>query len=362
MTTTSSRLLAALVSVGVIVAACGGSDDAESTDTAPAATEALDTDPVDTGPVETDPVDTGPVDTDPVDTAPTEESTTTVEEPPPTAEPVTRLDDEVVVALGANVWPIVGDLLALGIEPDAIVRNETSQGRPDYLDDPFGDVIDQATDIPVVLTALNAEELAAVGGTVLAAPSAFEPVIPPELLDLYETVIFTDLFDWRTSLEAIVDGIGEDQAVLDEFDALYADRLADVAAAIGPDVAELTFSFWSAGADGTATVFPTTGPGAKVLLDLGLTPIPLMPTEPGNAILSLEEVDQLDADVVFFSDRSSTPVEDLGSLPIWATTGAQQDGRVFEVSNAWNQGGWFDTLSVFDDLEAIFADFEPPAG
>lgn len=73
--------------------------------------------------------------------------------------------------------------------------------------------------------------------------------------------------------------------------------------------------------------------------------------------VSLETIDQIDADLVFYSSRSALPFAELDSIPTWSVTDAQRDGRVWEVSNAWNQSGWFGTLSVIDDLAVIAEEY-----
>ncbi|MEL6893908.1 MAG: hypothetical protein AAFP84_20125 [Actinomycetota bacterium] len=269
------------------------------------------------------------------------------------------VEDSIVVAFGSNVWPVVEDLLVVGIAPDVIVRNEGSQDAPAYLIERFGEEIGAAAIMEMNLLNPSIEAFAAIGGDVLAVPREFEPFLPAELVDLFDLVVFTKLDDWRLSVGTIVDTTGADAEILDELEAVYAARVAEVQAATALDLASLSISTFAINGE-QASPDSRQGPGARAAIALGLQPIEVMLDVPNreNPSLSLEELTSLDADLVFYNVRSQTELDELLADPLWQQTSAFANETTYPGVSEWRQSGFLGTLFVLDELEAALLDVE----
>ncbi|MEM1332210.1 MAG: ABC transporter substrate-binding protein [Actinomycetota bacterium] len=387
MTPSAPRPWSALVAALVLaVAACGSDDsstvdDASDTASASVADEPAESEP-DPAPEPEPENETEPeaepeseIEPEPEPEAEPEPETEpeTESEPEPEPEPETepeseapaeltrpaQLDGEVVVAFGSNVWPVVEDLLVVGIAPDVIVRNEGSQDAPAYLTDRFGDEIAAAEMFEMNLLNPSIETFAAVGGDVLAVPREFEPFLTAELLDLFDTVVFTKLDDWRVSVGSVVENTGADPSILDALEAEYDARVTEVQAATSLDLASLSLSVF---AINNVQVSPDSrnSPGAAAAVDVGLRPVDAMQDVPTreNPLLSLEEITQMDADLVFFNVRSTISLDELEQDPLWQTTDAFANGTVYPGVSEWRQAGFLGTMTVFDELERALLDYE----
>ena len=389
------RTLCVLLPLAVLVGACGSDEDSAS-DTAlgtasPPATdaEAVDGEREEPSSAEagsaTDAIETDATATDAA-TEPAESTTTTVEEPAaeeasatsapaesdestdaeepavgavPDRDRPASLEGQTVNAFGSNVWPVVEDLLVVGIAPDVIVRNEGSQDAPGYLTDRYGDEIAAAELMEMNLLQPSVEAFAAVGGDVLAVPGEFEPFLPADLLALFDTVIFTRLDDWRTSVGSIVENAGADPEILNELDEVYEARVVEVQSATGLDTSSLTISTFSINGE---QVVPDSrrGPGVTAAIDVGLQPVDVMQDVPNREQqgLSLEEITQLDADLVFYNVRSQEGLDELLRNPLWQQTSAFANETPYPGVSEWRQSGYLGTLSVLNELEAALIDYE----
>ncbi|MEM9204568.1 MAG: hypothetical protein AAGC53_23240 [Actinomycetota bacterium] len=261
--------------------------------------------------------------------------------------------------MGSNVWPVVEDLLVVGIVPDFIIRNEGSQDVPVYLDAAYGDEIASIESYEMNILAPNLELFLSLGAEVLVAPIEFQPFLPEDLMEPFDQIIFTQLDNWRASVGRVVEGSGADPSILDDLDARYLARVAEVQGATSLDLPSLTISTF---ASNNGQVFPDSrqGPGMRAAIDVGLTPVAIAEDVPNREQpgVSLEEILQVDADLVFYNVRSQLTAEELAENALWQTGVAARNDTVYPGVSEWRQGGFFGTLFVLDELEAALLDYE----
>ncbi|MEM9034693.1 MAG: hypothetical protein AAGD18_08900 [Actinomycetota bacterium] len=290
-------------------------------------------------------------------------STSTPEAAPTTVAGIPPLfAGERVVAIGSNVWPIVGDLLALGVTPVAIYSQLGNQEQPDYLTEAYGDVL---ADVPVTLvslTELNPEELATLDADRVVMPAFFEAVIGgnPIFTELLgDGAVYVEVQDWRSSLGTIAEagGIDADVAIAD-LEAVYETRVAEIAASLDYDPAEVVFNTFQWNEDGTYLAAFSELPIVQIVSELGFQLHPSLGATGPTPPQSQETVTDMDADLVFVQVRN-VDFDSLPDDPLWSTTSVAATGNVFERFQFGQQAGWLETLELLDQLAEELPRYSP---
>ncbi|MEM7141369.1 MAG: hypothetical protein AAF548_10085 [Actinomycetota bacterium] len=323
------RLLGAFVALLMLAAACSSSDTGETT--APVTV--------------TEPTTTTVDDTEPDEDIP---APTTIPDAPAVFE------GERVVAIGSNVWPIVGDLLSLGVTPVAIYSQLGNQEQPAYITEAYGA---QLADVPVSyinLTELSPEEILLLEPDRVVMPDFFENLIATS--DVWQTVlengdnaIFIPVRNWQGSLGALAAAAGTDaDASIADLQTQYDARVAAIADSLDYDPAEVLFNTFQWNEDGTYIPTLRDAPIVQIAEELGFQLHPLLRDESGVP-LSLETVRDMDADLVFIQVRN-IDFASSSTDPLWSTTEVAASGNVFQRFQFGQQAGWLETLELLDLL------------
>ena len=343
-----------LTLAGLLVAACGSDDDADSAavDTA-GATVVAGSEPPTAEPVSTDAVTTeAPVESE----APTTEAETTTTVPQPHVVVHAMGETEVP---GAPTRVVVLDssfldaAIALGVPPIAATEGVSGSGLPAYL----GDVTD---DIELVglTTEPNLEQIAALDPDLILGAKVRHEALYPQLSQIAPTVFSeTSGSNWKDQVTLTGDALNRSadaEALLADFD--------ERAAAVGESI----------GAAGQTAVIirfipgqirlygPTTFSGSVLtqvgfdLGDKGYDPAV------GMALISSEQIDMIDTDVIFATnpdaESAGAVVTDRGTVEsLWATLPAVQSGNEFDIlDSTWMTGiGVIGANAILDDLETF---------
>ncbi len=279
-------------------------------------------------------------------------------------------DPQRIVALSE---PTLDGLLALGIEPVATTAGRGQGGLPSYL-------AERASGIESVgiLGQPRIEKVAALAPDLILADgtSIQDEAIMDKLSRIAPTVYVSETGqDWRTAFEALADvtGRADDGArLLDEFDA----RIADIRGRLG-DNADAQISIVRWGGIGLPAVILQELAASRTIAALGLRRPPAQDREGDghSEPVSLENIDQLDGDWIFFGALgnggasggvSDTPadlaaarqaIEWAEDTPGFTRLKAHRAGHIVPVDgSAWTSaGGYLAEQVVLDDVERALA-------
>ena len=346
------RAALGVLTVGLVLAACGSDDDntaGTTSDATPAATETVNTEPASTDVVATEPV---------VTDAPTTIAATTTTAPQPHA--VTHAMGTTEVP-GAPARVVVLDssfldaAIALGLPPIAATEGVAGSGLPAYLGD-------ATTDIELVglTTEPNLEQIAALQPDLILGAKVRHEALYDQLSQIAPTVFSESSgTDWKSQVTLTGDALNRSA----EADALLA-TFADRAAAVGEEI----------GAAGKTAVIVRFIPGqnrlygpatfsGSVLSEVGFD-LGDKGYDPsvGMALISAEQIDMLDSDVIFATnpdgESGGAIVTDRGTVQsLWATLPAVQAGNQFDIlDSTWMTGiGVLGANEILDDLQTFSA-------
>ncbi|MEM9203742.1 MAG: hypothetical protein AAGC53_19035 [Actinomycetota bacterium] len=346
-----NRLLTLLLTVTLIASACSGADEAtapvddESSSTVSASgtaasqsTSASASEPTD------DPTTTtaAPADDEPA--------------PAPTTIPDAPVifDGERIVAIGSNVWPIVGDLLSVGVTPVAIYSQLGNQEQPDYITEAYGE---QLADVPVTylnIAEISPEDILQLAPDRVVMPEFFRNLINAnpvwsEVLAEDGAAVYIPVRNWQGSLGALADAAGESaDGAIAELQVIYDDRIAAIAASLDYDPTSVRFNTFQWNEDGTYLPTLADAPIVQIARELGFE-IHESLSPDISPPLSQETVTDMDADIVFIQVRN-VEFDTLSTDPLWSLTGAAQRGNTFERFQFGQQAGWLETLELLDLL------------
>ncbi|MEM9467197.1 MAG: ABC transporter substrate-binding protein [Actinomycetota bacterium] len=300
------------------------------------------------------------------DTAPETASEPTEDpEPAPTTIPAAPpvFEGERVVAIGSNVWPIVGDLLSLGVTPVAIYSQLGNQEQPDYITEAYGEVL---ADVPVTylnIAEISPEEILLLQPDRVVMPDFFEALITvdpvwSEALSTDDAAIYIPVRNWQGSLGVLSEAAGTNaDAAIAELQATYDARIAQIAASLDYDPAEVLFNTFQWNEDGTYLPTLRDAPIVQIADELGFQIHPSLVVENGPP-LSQETVTEMDADLVFIQVRN-VDFDSLATDPLWSLTEAGRTGNTFERFQFGQQAGWLETLELLDLLAAELPRYQP---
>jgi iron complex transport system substrate-binding protein len=350
---TRSSWLAVVALCALLVGACGGSDDAAPAATDPTSSAAPATD----APLVTTPATDSPVVT---------EAPTTTAGPITTAAPTTTISTRphrVEHAMGSTEVPgeplrvVVLDssfldaAIALGLPPVGATEGVVGRGLPAYLP---ADVV-ASIELVGDTTNPNLEVIAAMQPDLIIGAKVRHEALYQSLSQIAPTVFsessgtnWTDQV--RLTAEAL-NRVDQGEQLLNDFAA----RATAVGQTIGAD--GLTATVVRFLPDQTRLYGPETFSGSVLtavgfdLGDKGFDPNYSM------AIISLEQVALVDADVLFtttYADEGSARPEFEG---LWGTLQAVQNGHQFDIADdTWMTGiGVIGANLILDDLEAWLA-------
>jgi iron complex transport system substrate-binding protein len=319
----TARVLAFVLGLALLVAACGDDAAAPTTDAVP---------------------------------------TTTVPGATTTTSAAPAGPHEVVHAMGTTEVPgdpqrvVVLDssfldaAVALGVQPIGATEAAEGEGLPPYLRDELG------PDVQIVglITTPNLEAVAAAQPDLILGAKVRHEAIYEQLSQIAPTV-FTESSgtNWRTGLMVTADAFGkvdEAEALLAELDA----RAAEVGEAVG--AAGKTASIVRFVPDQIRLYGPDTFSGSVVSLvgfDLGEKGFDANPYS--MAMISPEQLGIADADVIFATNRTVDAAGFAAVEPLWNALPAVVDGRQFDVEDdEWMLGiGVIGAHIILDDIEAL---------
>ncbi|MEM8707906.1 MAG: hypothetical protein AAGE98_15685, partial [Actinomycetota bacterium] len=291
------------------------------------------------------------------DDAASEPAPTTVPQAPPVFE------GERVVAIGSNVWPIVGDLLALGVTPVAIYSQLGNQEMPDYIAGPYGDQLADTEITYLNIVEISPEEILLLQPDRVVMPEFFRGLVQTnpvwsEVLAEEDNAVFTPVLNWQASLGTIAAAAGESaDATVAELQAIYDARIAELAASLPYDPADVLFNTFQWNEDGTYLPTRQDAPIVQVAEQLGFQIHPSLVPENGPP-LSQETVTEMDADLVFIQVRN-VEFESLATDPLWSLTQSGQTRNTFERVQFGQQAGWLETLELLDLLAEELPRYQP---
>lgn len=270
----------------------------------------------------------------------------------------------------AVLWrPTLAAVVELGFEPVAT------------LGDPADPAADLATNLPadydvsslsIVGTGtgndISVEKLAAAEPDLIigaSTPNGDFDALLPKLTDIAPTALLSweGTGSWRTHVEDVAEILGatdEAKQVADD----YQTRVEEVQAAVG-DPAGTTVSLVRIQSPQELRFeSPQSFPG-QVIADLGFArPDPQTTPDEGKDFtsVSLEHLDQADADVIFVlpndgDGQAQANLDEVQSNPLWATLGAVANDAVHVVEYAyWGASNYYGAHRILDDVEAAFGD------
>lgn len=279
-------------------------------------------------------------------------------------------DPKRIVALSE---PTLDGLLALGIEPVATTAGRGQGGLPSYL-------AQRAAGIESVgiLGQPKIEKVAALAPDLILADgtSIQDGAIMDKLARIAPTVYVSETgADWRDAFTTLADVVGraeDGERLLEEFDA----RVADIRGRLGENAgAEISIVRW--GGIGLPAVILKELAASRTLEALGLRRPPAQDREgEGHSQpISLENIDQLDGDWMFFGalgnggaaggvadtpadvEAARQAIEWAEDTPGFTRLKAYRAGHIVPVDgSAWTSaGGYLAEQVVLDDVERTLA-------
>lgn len=337
------RALAVALTALLVASACGGSSADGDETASSAAASASTADATETADDES---------------AEVEPTTSTVPEAPAVFE------GERVVAIGSNVWPIVGDLLSLGVTPVAIYSQVGNQEQPDYLTDAYGEQLAGVEVKLVNLAEINPEEILLLEPDRVVMPEFFQALVAGNevwnsVLADGDAAVYVPVRNWQGSLGALAAAAGTTaDATVAELQTTYDERVAEIAASLDYDPSELTFNTFQWNEDDTYLPTLIDAPIVRVADELGFQLHPSL-TADITPPQSQETVTDMDADLVFIQVRN-VEFASVVADPLWSTTTVAASGNVFERFQFGQQAGWLETVELLDLLAVELPRYQAP--
>ncbi|MEM8620454.1 MAG: iron-siderophore ABC transporter substrate-binding protein [Actinomycetota bacterium] len=359
------RRLGGLVLIAALVGgtACSGdSDSAESSSPTTSGTITVTPTTDDTTPATTD----GSVSSDP--TAPPSSNTVDTTTPATTAAVFPRSVDDALGTVDIEAAPqtvvvldqsLLDAAFALGLE---VVGYTTFMDPDGDIDELYGDARDEyAATAEWVgdLTSPNLERIAQIDPDMILTSAVRHQDIRDELSAIAPTIMSESAgAGWKDTIRLVGEATGT-EAQADAALADYEARASALGEAIevqagDPLVSVIRF------VDVIRLYNPLSFSGT-VLTDVGLSrPESQRSTDDFITIISPEEIDQADGDVLIYAVFDNAEVEEgVGQLlanPLWETLGAVQSDQVYRVAdNEWMSGvGLFGAEAILRDLADIF--------
>lgn len=177
---------------------------------------------------------------------------------------------------------------------------------------------------------------------ILGSKQRYEAIYP-QLSEIAPTVLTQSLrVPWQENFNLHADALGrttEAETLLAAYDA----QVADVQAALGDSLNTLTVSIIRF-RPGQVRLYLKSSYIGYILQDVGLQRPPSQDQDVFSAEISIEEMQQADADYIFVTgyDVEDSERETFLNSPMWQTLGAVQSGRVIDV----NDDTWIAGLGV----------------
>jgi iron complex transport system substrate-binding protein len=163
--------------------------------------------------------------------------------------------------------------------------------------------------------------------------------------------------DWRAAVRAVAGVLGRDadgERFITETDAEIAE-LAERTSALGGVDVVVAEQF-----EGQFTVYQEgSGPGVQLLDELGVSRTEAtlsLPNDGGFSPISIERIDLLDGDLLFFNRTYSDP--DLDDDPLWSALPVVAEGRVIDVGSHWTYGSALAVGAVLADVRRGLEELE----
>jgi iron complex transport system substrate-binding protein len=259
----------------------------------------------------------------------------------------------------------VEELAALGITPIAVLYEIEKQLLPESF-----------AQIPVIGNesgAPNLEKLLALKPDLILGVDWAMGEVYAELSQIAPSVVVPrpSFAVWKDALRFTADVVGRSEKA-EELLAGYDQRVAEVRDAIGPEqLANTEVTAFRPYGDGSAFLIWIDRSFCDVIMaDVGIR----RPEAQREALpegeeriddLSLEMIPLLDADVIFMSepwnDETAAFMTTLEANPLFQQLRAVQAGRVYPASFAWNEGSILSAHHVLDDLETHLGGVATPA-
>ncbi|RBY80936.1 iron-siderophore ABC transporter substrate-binding protein [Geodermatophilus sp. TF02-6] len=254
-----------------------------------------------------------------------------------------------VIALAESALDVA---LSVGVTPVGTTASRGGDAPPGYLGG-------AAADIPVVATVAepNLEAVLQAEPDLILAAAGLEQAQYDALAAIAPTVVpeTPERGDWQAPLHAYAEALGADDELTGKLDAV-ADRAAALA---GTGVLRGSAAVVRWAANGPVLMNATTMPGS-LLQAAGAEPLQAavdLGTRPHSDPLSLENLDQVDADRLFlaaFGAQGGAALEAARSQPAFSRLTAVQGGTATEVDGSvWSSAsGPIAADLVMDDVEA----------
>jgi iron complex transport system substrate-binding protein len=246
--------------------------------------------------------------------------------------------------------PALDAALALGITPIAM---SSSPEETSYLED----LID-GVEVIATPDGWNLERIAALEpDLILAVDDVWYDDVYPQLAEIAPTAFvgtFTNAGEWRTYYDEIAPVLTQDGARIDRIKDDYAAKVEEAKGALG-DVSAVVAQTFNPYA-GEAYLYLRDSFIGQVLADVGFAASTSESTEGFVDTLSYEQVERVDADVVFVlvggAEADRDRFTELTDSQLWQQLPAAQSGRVIEVPFYWLVNGYLSAMSILDDLIA----------
>lgn len=240
--------------------------------------------------------------------------------------------------------------LALGITP---IATSPSEIETSYL----GELV-EGVEVISTPDGWNLERIAALRpDLILAIDDSWYDDVYPLLAEIAPTAFvgtFTNAGEWRNYYDQIATVLTEDAERIDAVRRDYDAKVADVRAALG-DVSGITAQVFNPYA-GESYLYLRDSFIGQVLDDLGFAASTSESTSGFVDTLSYEQIERVDADVVFVlvgsADEDQARFEEVAASDLWARNPAAQSGRVIEVPFYWLVNGYLSAMSILDDISS----------
>lgn len=220
-----------------------------------------------------------------------------------------------------------------------------------YLSDQLEGITDTGT-----ISEPNFEAILALAPDLILGSKQRYESIYPQLAEIAPTVLSESLrVPWQQNFSFHADALGktaEAEALLAEYDA----RIADVQAALG-DALDTTAISIIRFRPGQVRLYLKSSYIGYILQDVGLKRPAAQDEDKFSAEISMEQMQQADADYIFVTgyDVDDSERDTFLNSPLWQTLGAVENGHVVDVNDdTWIAGlGVQSALLVLDDLKAL---------
>jgi len=264
-----------------------------------------------------------------------------------------------VVALDG---PVLDACFALGVKPVGATTGVAGAPWPEYLGPGTAGIVNVGD-----IAEPDLEAIAALQPDLIVSLQFRHEVIYEQLSGIAPTVLSPhDSEGWREGFLVYADALNRNEAapaVVEAFEA----RVAEVRAGLGEAVDETTVSVIRV-LTGQVRSYQASSFSGTVLAAVGLPrPESQQGTEDTWLEQSMEQLNEIDADVLFVTLWSGSTEDDMAQLldnPLWASLPVVQANRVYRVPDEyWMTAiGYLAAGLILDDLETYLVEgADPPA-